>query len=277
MRRGIVFFLLCILTACANPYSQFYQGAPDARVNPYYEALSADIQVYPSNNFTHDIHALIRKGYFVIGYSAFEAPSASITDDQARAQAKKIGAQIVLVSSHYSRTVSGVAPVTIPTTSTSYSTANATAYGPGGVVNAYGTGTTTTYGSETLMMPYSIQRSEFGAVYLAKAKARLGLFFDAQSSELDIATRKRLNSNGGLRVSDVVEGTPAFEANIFPGDILLSVEGDKVYSQEQYGQLLNKYEGQSVTLKLYRDGKILKKEVKILSVAKEVITHGDGK
>jgi S1-C subfamily serine protease len=55
---------------------------------------------------------------------------------------------------------------------------------------------------------------------------------------------------------------------VFPGDILLSVGDGSVSSQEDYKNLMDKYEGQSVTIKLYRDGKTLSKKVKILEVPK---------
>jgi S1-C subfamily serine protease len=37
----------------------------------------------------------------------------------------------------------------------------------------------------------------------------------------------------------IVDGSPAFDADILPGDVLLKVESEKVQSVEQYMQLLN--------------------------------------
>jgi len=268
MKRYITLLTLFALAACANPYSQFYHGIPDARVNPYYEALPGDVQIYTTNDFDRDVHIWMRKGYFVVGNSSFNGTSSAGSEGQIRAQAKKVGAQVVLISSKYTHTVTGAMPLTLPNNSTSYSTGSATAYGAGGMVNAYGSGTTTTYGTQTVMMPYSIQRADFGAIYFAKTKSRLGLQF-SQSAQIDIETRKRLGTNAGIKIFEIVEGSPAFKANVFPGDILLSIGDDEVDSQEEFVKLLDKYEGQSVTIKLYRDGKILKKNLKILSFQKE--------
>lgn len=200
-----------------------------------------------------------------VGVSTFNAGSNTVSDEQIIEQAKKIGAQTVLASSKYTHTVTGAMPLSLPNTSTSYSTGNATAYGSGGIVNAYGSGTTTTYGNQIVMMPYSVQRSDFAAVFFAKVRSRLGLYFN-KSSQVDVATRKRLGTNAGLKVFEVIEGSPAFLANVFPGDILLSIGNDPVYSGDDYTKLLNKYEGQSVSIKLDRDGETIEKIVTILSV-----------
>lgn len=263
MRRLIVVGAL-VLSACANPYAQYYQGLQDARTMPSYEQAQGDIQIYGTDNFDRDVPLLIRRGYQPIGRASFNAASNKVTEAQLREQAQKIGAHVVLTSSRYTHTLSGAVPMTIPQTTTSYSSGTATAYGRGGVVNAYGSGTTTTYGSQTMMMPYSVARSDFAAVFFAKTRSRFGI----QPVPVDDETRKRLQTNAGVKVSVVIEGTPAFQADVLPGDIILAVGGESVQSPEHFIRLLDKYEGRAVAFKIDREGKTLEKQIEILPLKK---------
>jgi hypothetical protein len=257
MRKFTLLMVVLALSACANPYSKFYKGLDTAQALPGYVQSNEPLHVFASSDFKKDVATLATKGYLVVGYSAFTAPSNQNSDGPMREQAAKLGAHAVLVSSKYSHTVSGAVPITTPTTATSYTTGTATAYGRGGVVNAYGN-STTTYGTQTNMIPYSIERSEFGAVFLAKTKGRLGVLVAA----LDDATRKRLETNQGVIVQGVVEGTPAFAADIIPGDVLLKIGADAVQSPEHFTKsLLDKYQGQAVNILLDRNGKTVEKTV----------------
>ncbi|HEY3658420.1 MAG TPA: PDZ domain-containing protein [Steroidobacteraceae bacterium] len=156
--------------------------------------------------------------------------------------------------------MTGAVPLVLPNTSTSYSTGSARLWARG-PVTAYGNATTTTYGTQTTMMPYAVARSDFGAVFFVKTRTRAGII----TAPLDDATHKRLGTNSGVLVRFVVDGSPAFVADIFPGDILLAVNADRVQSPEQYAQLLNQYEGQTATFHLNRDGQALEKTFRIAS------------
>jgi hypothetical protein len=261
MKRLAVVVTALLLAACANPYEKFYHGTPDGRALPGYQASAAPIQLYSTDNFARDVQLLQSKGFGVIGNSSFNAGSNAVSERQVRSQAEKVGAQVVLVSSKYTNTVTGAVPLNLPQTSTSYSTGTATAYGPAGTATAYGSGTTTTYGTQTVMMPYSIDRSDFGAVYMAKFKTRIGVMVEA----LDDQTRKRLDTNFGVRVRVVIEGSPAYAAGIFPGDVLLAISGESVQSVDYFRTMVPKYSGQLVKINLDRDGTRIEKSVQFLS------------
>lgn len=259
MKRLLALLSIMILTSCANPYAQFYRGQPDARTLVQYEPSAEPLKVYTTDNFDRDIRVLVTKGYFVIGNSSFNAGGNAVTEAQLQEQAKRVGAQVVLVASQYTNTVSGAVPLVLPNNTTSYSSGTATAYGSGGYATAYGSGTTTTYGTQTVMMPYQTQRFDFGAVYLAKGKQRVGLY----PKPLDDETRKTLGTNKGLIVDLVVEGSPAFMADVLPGDILVSVAGQPVYSLEQYITLLGTLEGKPVAFEILRNGVSLEKQITV--------------
>lgn len=264
MRKLLSAVILLLLASCANPYSQFYKGNNDARSLLSYEPVQGDLQVFPTDNFDRDVKALVRKGYQPIGQSSFNASSDAASEFQLRQQAQSVGAHVVLYSSRYTHTVSGAAPLILPQTTTSFSSGSATAYGSGGVVNAYGSGTTTTYGTQTMMVPYSVNRSDFNAVFLIKVRSRVGI----HAIPVDDETRRRLETNAGVKVDVVTEGTTAYQADVFPGDIVLAVGGESIQSLEHYYKLLDKYEGRSVVFKIDRDGKGLEKQIEIRTLAK---------
>jgi C-terminal processing protease CtpA/Prc len=259
--KSLILVLALSLIGCVNPYTKFYRTIADAKTMQGYVASSEPLKIYTTNDFQKDGDALVRKGYFPIGNASFNGASSKVTESQLRDQAEKVSAKVVLISSRYTNTVTGALPLVLPNTTTSYTTGSATAYGSGGMVNAYGNSTTTTYGTQTTMMPYSVNRSDFSAVFFVKSRSRAGII----PVPIDDAARKRIGTNSGLLVRVVIDGSPAFNADIFPGDILLTVASEKVVSQEQYSQLLNRYEGQSVTFHLDRDGQPIEKTFRISS------------
>jgi hypothetical protein len=248
--KVIAAIAFALLTGCTNPYEDFYH--PSANLTTAMKAYipsSEPLVIYTTSDFSKDIDALVRRGYFPVGNSSFNANANLVSEGQLRSQANAVHAQVVLVSSHYTNTVTGAIPLTLPQTSTTY------------VSGSFGSATATTYGTSTTMMPYSIQRSDFGAVYFIKTRQRVGII----AAPLDDAIRKRIGTNSGVLVRIVVDGSPAFVADIFPGDILLSVNSDRVQSPEQYAQLLNQYEGQTATFHLNRDGQPIEKTFRIVS------------
>jgi tetratricopeptide (TPR) repeat protein len=253
--------MMLILSACANPYAQFYKGNADVRSNTNYDSTFDKLQIYSSSNFEHDTRNLLRQGYLQIGTSSFNASADSVNERQLTEYAKTIGAHAVLVSSKFSHTVTGALPLTLPNNTTSYSTGTATAYGNGGSVTAYGSGTTTTYGTQTTMIPYSIQRSDFSAVFFAKFNIRVGIV----AEPLDESSRRRLQSNNAIKVMTVVEGSPAYKADVIDGDLVLSIEGDSVTSLANYFELLNKHQGRTAKFVFERDGKTIEKQIDIRS------------
>lgn len=253
---------ILVVTGCVNPYTQFYRPNPgfeDARQLPSYDHDARGLSIFLTNNFDRDMPILVSNGYWPVGQSSFNAGAAAITETNLRAQASQVGAHAVLVSSNYSHTVQGALPVNLPTTSTTYSTGTATAYGSGGYATAYGSGVSTTYGSQTVMVPYSVARYDVGAVFFAKVKHRLGVVV----VPLTDAERKQLGTNSALRVFAVVEGTPAFFADVLSGDYVLELAGKPAYSVPAFTQLVKEHEGQTVEVSLQRGDKRITKSVSI--------------
>jgi carboxyl-terminal processing protease len=68
---------------------------------------------------------------------------------------------------------------------------------------------------------------------------------------------------GGLRVSSVMEASPADEAGILPGDVLLAVDGQPLdgVTLKEGGRLLSGEEGTTVRLRVRREGQELEVDV----------------
>ena len=255
------------LTGCANPYNKFYQGLADARKEVAYAPAQGELKIVPADiigsqdRVEQSIKPWMRKGYFFVGSSSFNAEGGSYSESKIKDQANKIGASLVLVASRQTGSISGTTPLMMPTTSTSYSTGNTTAFGRGGIVNLYGNSSTTTHSSQPVYIPFTKSFSDFVAMFFAKGAYHFGSIVE----DVDEQTRKRLGTNAGVKVSEVVEYTPAFRADIFPGDVILAVDEESVYSQEQYLSLIAKNYGRSVTLKIDRDGTQIEKSAEILA------------
>ncbi|HET9836010.1 MAG TPA: PDZ domain-containing protein, partial [Rhodanobacteraceae bacterium] len=95
----------------------------------------------------------------------------------------------------------------------------------------------------------------YGALYFVKQKFTLGAFFRDLTDE----ERQELQTNRGVYVTLVVDGTPAFENDILPGDVLLDVNGQALAGQEMVSQVLSNLRGQRVTFTIKRGGQKIQK------------------
>ena len=267
MTRGLNFaMLLLALAGCAtNGYRQFYTPLPGATP----EKIEA-MRVAPPSSEPKVAHLAgrfdesaqreyAREGYELIGYSSFTGARAPDEDDAAD-QARKVGADLVVIlDAQYSGSVTVAIPITTPTTSTSYTNGTATAYGTGGSAVAFGSSTTTTYGMNTTYIPRTVDRYQYAALYLIKAKFRLGIKMRALSDQ----ERQTLQTNHGVYVMTVVDGTPAYASDILPGDILTAIDGSTIDGQEGLNQLLAARAGTTVEVTVLRQGKSISKAVSL--------------
>jgi serine protease Do len=72
----------------------------------------------------------------------------------------------------------------------------------------------------------------------------------------DLASAMKLDPRAGALVNSVVEGGPAFKANVRPGDVIAAVGGKQVHDgRDLTREVLNHDVGQTVPLEILRDGK----------------------
>ena len=256
--------LTCIfLTGCASGYRKFYRPT-----NGFDAARIAALRVAPApaqplierarpGNSDQILDAYAKRGYIMIGNSMFNSGRPE-SEDSAIKQGKEVGADLVLViNPNYTGSVTSSVPITTPTTSTTYSNATATAYGRGGSVTAYGSGTSTTYGTTTNYIPMTINRSDYGAVYFIKQKFGLGAFF----RDLNDSERQELQTNRGAVARLVVDGTPAFNADVLVGDVFTTIDGVQISNYQALGELLRERSGKHVVISLMRRGQKIEKTI----------------
>jgi len=252
--------LICcalLLAACANPYVTYYHPNVNYDQSRRLGTPPEDPQVYAGSNPKEDIQNYEEAGYTLIGYSSFNGANVKYT--KAIDEGREVGADVVLVYSQYTNTVSGVMPLTMPHNQVSTTNMNGSVYGNGGMATVNGTATTTTYGTETTYVPYSVNRSNYVAIYLAKTKFTFGAFM----RNINDQERQAIGSNSGVYVLTVVNESPAFNADILPGDILLKLDNQTISDYQIINSELHQYSGQQVTFTVWRNGKTLKKTVKL--------------
>ena len=181
-------------------------------------------------------------------------------EEKAIDQAEKIGAAYILLASKYQSTVRGTMPITTPTTSTTYNSGTVSAYGSGGYANGMYSGTSTTYDTQTTYIPYSVDRYEQAALFF-KPLARIGL--GVKLGLLSDADKQRLQSNKGMRVEAVRKGSPAFAADILPGDIVISIGGKPTYDLDSTKAAVIATRGHEADYVLFRQSKLLTKKITV--------------
>lgn len=210
MSRRWVLITALLLTGCVHPYAKFYQPSNELvlssvgirRVQP----APANPDVLRGNSPRDDLAALQAEGWVVIGQSHFTGPK--IDQDDALDQGRKVGADRVVMYGALSCIEHTVLPLKLPTTQTSVTNGTATAFGPGGTATAYGSATTTTYGTETTYIPLTINRYEALALYLVKERYSFGGTF----CNLTCEEASRVGSVNGVALGVVVRGSPAAAA-----------------------------------------------------------------
>ncbi len=103
----------------------------------------------------------------------------------------------------------------------------------------------------------TVHRSDYGAVYFVKQKFGLGVLVQ----DLNDSERQELQTNKGVAVRVVVDGTPAFDADILSGDIITTLDGVAVVNARGFLASLGDRAGQRISLTIIRHGKVLEKSI----------------
>jgi serine protease Do len=271
MKYLIIIFLALLVQSCAQSgYKKFYTPYVDAQTLLDVELLQEgeEVKIYGSDNFERDTLVLQSKNYIPVGYSSFNGGYEDTK--KAGAQAKLVGATVVLVTSKYTNTQTTTSTLLLPDNKTTYhsGTANAnTTYSSNGSYigssNSNGTynGTSTTYGTKAVPITTNQRRYDQGAVYFIKSnkKYKFGvLLFDLTPEQ-----RNLLERNTGVQVKVVIEDSPAFYSNILAGDFLTAVDGQLIKNTEQGVNLMGNVSSHAKysTLTVIRNG--TKKDIKV--------------
>ena len=241
-------FFTLFLTACSG-YKEFYKQAQGATP----EAVAA-IRVAPPpatpiveraqrGDSKMILDAYAKRGYIMIGSSMFKTGHPE-SEDSAVRQAQDVGADLVLIlNPRYAGTVTYDIPITIltrapnnPARLSSQALDDITSYAPA-----------------------TIALSDYGAVYFVKQRFRLG----ALSRDLNDAERQELQTNQGAVVRLVVDESPAFNADLQIGDVVIAVDGVAIANAQAFNELFRERAGKQVAISIVRRGQRLEKTVQL--------------
>jgi S1-C subfamily serine protease len=72
--------------------------------------------------------------------------------------------------------------------------------------------------------------------------------------DLPDSLRVSLKRNAGVIIKIVLDDSPAFYANILPGDVLVSIDNQSINSMRDFPSVIRPYVGKRVAFTIIRDG-----------------------
>jgi membrane-associated protease RseP (regulator of RpoE activity) len=227
-RFTLVSVAACFLVA-ASDLGKFYHAVPHK--TPDVELTTEPTFHTSSGDAKQDVTALESAGYEVVGYSAFNGKESG--QKAVAKQAKKVGATDVVYLEKYTDTQS---------------------------TGAIGNTSFSRWGAFSFVTPMSIRRYDQVAIYFRKApREGLGVYPRPLTDE----EKQQIGSNKGLFITAVVNGSPAFVADILPGDILIDLGGHAVWDGDSVRAAMATATGKTVSVTLRRAGQTITKSVTI--------------
>ncbi len=250
MRYLIIALFVTGCGATTNAYRDYYidkLGPVDANIAAKLEPVTGPVRVIHGTSIAADNRTLLEQGYVKVGYSQFEnnelTPAES--DDMARSVAAERQASLVMLYDSDAGTATEQVDHTVdnPTVTTWTRT------------DAYGnehSHSRTDDNYTTTTEDVDVARYNYTATFWAKVKPTpFGAYIDG----LTPAQRTQLQRNTGVRVLDVIHGSPAFIAGVMPGDVLLAVDGAPIIDGPTLQRTVASRVGQTVHFAGLRDGK----------------------
>ena len=256
--------VLALSAGCVNQYVKNYVSAGETDTgsrNPAVLPFSGQPRLVTTQNPKADAFSLRENGYLLLGRSKFR--SSTVDENDALAQARKVGAEVVMVEHKFVNTVTQSVPISVYIPGQDVETNEQTVIQNGNskprVVDR-STSTITQGEFQTTYVEQNTDYYDYSATYWTKAKPfALGVHVKA----LDQAMKLELGTNKGVLVRLVVKNSPAYEADLLQGDVLRSLGNEEISDPDQFFALVKKYEGQRVPVLIYRSGQDLTKEVSI--------------
>ena len=111
----------------------------------------------------------------------------------------------------------------------------------------------TTYGTQVIPHARSIDRYDYFASYWVKvAPGHFGAYVENLTSEQRAAVQR----NRGASILAAVRNSPAFEADVLTGDIILSVDGEDVRDAQDFISRVSALAGHEVVVEYWRNSAI---------------------
>lgn len=224
LRCGVCFLLLVMLLTGCTTVSDFYDSwLPSDYVDPEsYLQEGEDPQIYYSTNINSDIYFLRSNYYWILGNSSYNGPADDSVESEIETLCRETGAKIAVYTTQYTDTRSGVT-------------------GYNGYVSSY---SIRRYDYDIyLFVPMSVENILF--------LSRIGISY----SDLSSSERLSARHNTGASIDIVYVDSPAFYANLAPGDIITEVNEEVIYDSDSLDSALASLPAnQEATIKYIRDG-----------------------
>lgn len=254
MRISIIFIWIALAASgCTSGYEKFYIDESSNRTGIVNVYATEPLEVFSSSgDWEQDIIKMYENGYVSIGSASFNG--ALEGKEGLKKQALKVGADVVVASSKFTDSTTSVIPITTINPVTTYHSGNVTTHGGSSISHGSYSGSSTAYVSATTYIPITREKYDQSAIFFRKM---LPSCIGTMNKDISVHLRQKIGTNSGVLVDAVRIGAPSYNANIIPGDIILEVDGHKFYP----GAILDLNSGETVSLTLWRDGKILKKKI----------------
>lgn len=245
------------LVGCANNFTTYFHPETTTLqrdVLPW----SGQVQIQGTTDIRRDGGALRRRGYLPLGSSSFSTGQ-SVSEDQLQWAGSTYGADIVLYQSEYLGSRTDSVPMTAyqpgRTSTTQHSgvaQVNPSPIFGGPVIGYTGTSVTEVPGTySTTYVPITVDRYSHVATFWRKARPSL---FGVSVLALPDDLRRSLERNTGVLVGFVVDDSPAFRANILPGDVLVGIDAVEIESLRDFSRKVDVFAGKQCTVFLIRNG-----------------------
>jgi hypothetical protein len=207
---------------------------------------NVDPEVIPSTgNGDNDLDVMWQRGFAPLGHTSFSTSNDKSKD--AIRLAKKLKARYLTLGVGLESSSAASIPLTLPSSTTSTTYGSVSAVGSGGFANGTYSGTTTTSGTKTTYIPITINRFQKTAVYWAEVpKKGVGIL----TRELTPEEFTRLETRRAWVVRSVRDKSPAYYADILPGDIIAQVNGLPVDADTWWAEIKT---GKPLQLKVMRN------------------------
>jgi membrane-associated protease RseP (regulator of RpoE activity) len=253
--KRLLLVIPCAAFLCgcqANYYADKYRNemTPGAESHLLPHAGAAAVVVVPMIDLVPETAVYVRRGFEVIGYSKFSAD----TDDYGpalRAQAENVKADLVLSSAYEKGYRTDMGPMDPGNPTLSNNSTNTGGYIVSSGSRPPATGTPEASASQNMAAAGSssaVGISEYRAVFMRKRAVLMGANLEAMSG----AEATMAHLSHGLRVSSVIDGSPAMHAGILPGDIIEAVDGQAVSDLDGYRQMIDARAGTAIRVTLNR-------------------------
>ena len=225
MKSKFLYFLFPLLfISCASTggIEDFYKSnfAEGELPEECFLMETEEPKVYYSSDLSSDINFLKSNYYQILGYSTYNGPAQEI-EEHVKNICKQKRAMVGLYNYEYTDTRHGVYSV----------------YG-GGVSS------------------YNIKRYDYTVVLFVSLSSwyiknqRSGF----EVKDLDSSTRQTLQRNTGAVVDVVYNKSNAFYANLIKNDVLIEINGQPIYTADDYYSFIKNFQGSSFILKVIRNG-----------------------